>query len=82
MKQKDPWAIIAHGSCCIAGLPCYRSFLVASGPGIIGVAPSCNAKWTTPEEVPAAMLYLCSDDAKQVNGVRVAMYGGKPKHNV
>ncbi len=34
-----------------------------------------NAKWTTPEEIAAAMLYLCSDDAHVVNGARIPLYG-------
>lgn len=33
------------------------------------------ADWTTPEEIAAAILFLCSDDAKMINGVRLAMNG-------
>lgn len=35
-----------------------------------------NASWTTPEEIAKAILYLCSDDAKMVNGTRLPLYGG------
>ena len=35
-----------------------------------------NAKWTTPEEIAAAILYLCSDEAHTVNGARIPLYGG------
>ena len=34
-----------------------------------------NASWTTPEEMVAAMLYLCSDEASVVNGTRIALTG-------
>jgi NAD(P)-dependent dehydrogenase (short-subunit alcohol dehydrogenase family) len=34
-----------------------------------------NASWTTPEELVAAMLYLCSDEASAVNGVRIPLTG-------
>lgn len=34
-----------------------------------------NASWTTPEEIAAAMVYLCSDEAQSVNGARLALYG-------
>ena len=34
-----------------------------------------NANWTTPEEITAAILYLCSDEARVVNGERLALYG-------
>jgi len=27
-----------------------------------------NASWTTPEEISAALLYLCSEEANRVNG--------------
>ncbi len=36
-----------------------------------------NASWTTPEEILAAIIYLCSDAAQQVNGVRLPLYGGQ-----
>jgi NAD(P)-dependent dehydrogenase (short-subunit alcohol dehydrogenase family) len=40
-------------------------------------APSSkNANWTTPEEITAAILYLCSDDARKVNGARLPLHGG------
>jgi len=35
-----------------------------------------NAAWTTPEEIAAAMLYLCSDEAAPVNGARLPLVGG------
>ena len=34
-----------------------------------------NASWTTPEELVAAMRYLCSDEASAVNGVRIPFTG-------
>lgn len=34
-----------------------------------------NASWTTPEEITAAMLYLCADEAGAVNGARIPLYG-------
>jgi len=34
-----------------------------------------NASWTTPEELDAAMLYLCSNEASVVNGARIALTG-------
>lgn len=34
-----------------------------------------TAAWTTPEEITAAILYLCSDEARMVNGVRLPVYG-------
>jgi len=34
-----------------------------------------NASWTTPEEIAAALLYLCSDEANRVNGARIPLYG-------
>ena len=37
---------------------------------------SKNASWTTPEEITAAILYLCSEDGKVVNGARLPLYGG------
>lgn len=35
-----------------------------------------NSHWTTPEEITSAILYLCSDDARVVNGARIPLYGG------
>ena len=35
-----------------------------------------SATKTTPEEIAAAMLYLCSDEAGTVNGARIPLYGG------
>jgi NAD(P)-dependent dehydrogenase (short-subunit alcohol dehydrogenase family) len=35
-----------------------------------------NASWTTPEEISAAILYLCSDEARVINGARIPLYGG------
>ena len=34
-----------------------------------------NAPWTTPEEIVATILYLCSDEAAPVNGVRIGLDG-------
>lgn len=34
-----------------------------------------NAAWTTPEEICAAVFYLCSPEAAQVNGARIPLYG-------
>jgi NAD(P)-dependent dehydrogenase (short-subunit alcohol dehydrogenase family) len=36
---------------------------------------SKNANWTTPEEITAAILYLCSNEARMVNGARIPLYG-------
>ncbi len=33
-----------------------------------------NAAWTTPEEIAAAILYLCSDEAGAINGARLPLY--------
>src|SRR5690349_359918 len=35
-----------------------------------GAPSSSNADWTTPEELVAAMRFLCSDEAGLVNGAR------------
>ena len=34
-----------------------------------------NASWTTPEEISAAVGYLCSEAAHVVNGARIPLYG-------
>ncbi len=34
-----------------------------------------NASWTTPEEIAAMILYLCSEEARVVNGARIPLYG-------
>ncbi len=34
-----------------------------------------NASWTTPEEIGAAIMYLCSDEARMVNGARIPLHG-------
>jgi NAD(P)-dependent dehydrogenase (short-subunit alcohol dehydrogenase family) len=34
-----------------------------------------NATWSTPQEIMAAIHYLCSENARGVNGARVALYG-------
>lgn len=34
-----------------------------------------TASWTTPEEIAAAILYLCSGEAGMVNGARIPLYG-------
>jgi len=31
--------------------------------------------WTTPEEIASAIVYLSSEDAKQLNGIRLPLYG-------
>jgi NAD(P)-dependent dehydrogenase (short-subunit alcohol dehydrogenase family) len=39
-------------------------------------APSTeNASWTTPEELASAIIYLLSDDAGTVNGVKIPLFG-------
>ena len=35
-----------------------------------------NTAWTTPEEIASTIVYLCSEDAKLVNGARIPLYGG------
>lgn len=35
-----------------------------------------NAAWTTPEEIVAAFLHLCSDEAGMTTGARIPLYGG------
>lgn len=34
-----------------------------------------TTSWTTPEEIAATILYLCSDEAQVVNGARIPLYG-------
>jgi NAD(P)-dependent dehydrogenase (short-subunit alcohol dehydrogenase family) len=34
-----------------------------------------NSAWTSPEEISAAILYLCSEAAGAVNGARLPLYG-------
>ena len=34
-----------------------------------------TAAWTTPEEIASMILYLCSDEARVVNGARIPLYG-------
>lgn len=36
---------------------------------------AANAFWTTPEEIAAAILYLCSQEAGAINGARLPLYG-------
>ena len=35
-----------------------------------------NAQSSTPEEIAATIMYLCSDEAHTVNGARIPLYGG------
>ncbi|MBI3159371.1 MAG: SDR family oxidoreductase [Chloroflexi bacterium] len=35
-----------------------------------------NANWTLPEELAAAMLYLCCEEAGTINGARIPLFGG------
>jgi len=35
-----------------------------------------NASWTLPEEIIAAFEYLCTDEARVVNGARIPLLGG------
>jgi 3-oxoacyl-[acyl-carrier protein] reductase len=37
--------------------------------------PKGAGTWTTPEEISAAIRYLCSDEAGSVNGARIPLYG-------
>lgn len=34
-----------------------------------------NRNWTSPEEISATLLHLCSDDAGTINGARIPLYG-------
>ncbi|OGO28357.1 MAG: hypothetical protein A2W33_10485, partial [Chloroflexi bacterium RBG_16_52_11] len=34
-----------------------------------------NTTWTTPEEIASTIVYLCSEEAKMVNGARIPLYG-------
>jgi len=34
-----------------------------------------NASWTTPEEIAATIMHLCSDEAGVINGARIPLYG-------
>jgi len=34
-----------------------------------------NASWVTPEEMAATIEYLCSDEARRINGARIPLYG-------
>ncbi len=36
---------------------------------------SKNSFWTTPEEISGTILYLCSNEAKTINGARIPLYG-------
>jgi NAD(P)-dependent dehydrogenase (short-subunit alcohol dehydrogenase family) len=35
-----------------------------------------NRSWTQPEEIAAAILHLCTEEAAMINGARLPMYGG------
>ena len=34
-----------------------------------------NAEWTTPEEISATLLHLCSQEAGTINGARIPLFG-------
>lgn len=34
-----------------------------------------NASWTTPEEITASLLHLCSEEAGMINGARIPLFG-------
>jgi NAD(P)-dependent dehydrogenase (short-subunit alcohol dehydrogenase family) len=34
-----------------------------------------NASWTTPEELAASIVFLCSDEAAAINGARIQLHG-------
>lgn len=34
-----------------------------------------NRSWTTPEEISATLLHLCSEEAGMINGARIPLYG-------
>jgi len=36
-----------------------------------------NRSWTTPEEIVAALLYLCSDEGQAVSGARIPLHGSE-----
>ena len=35
-----------------------------------------NASWSSPEEISATLLHLCSDEAGMINGARIPVFGG------
>lgn len=37
-----------------------------------------HSSLTSPEEIAAAVMYLCSDEARMVNGARIPLYGADP----
>ncbi len=37
---------------------------------------AANLGWTTPEEITATLLHLCSDQAGTINGARIPLHGG------
>ena len=39
-------------------------------------APKSAGSWTTPEEIAAAVLFLCTDAAGAINGARIPLHGG------
>ena len=51
-------------------------------PSIIDTEPNREAmpkadfsKWPKPEQIARVVLFLCSDDAKLINGAQVPVYG-------
>jgi NAD(P)-dependent dehydrogenase (short-subunit alcohol dehydrogenase family) len=35
-----------------------------------------SANWTTPEEIAATLLHLCTKESSMINGARIPLYGG------
>ena len=46
-------------------------------PANIGSMPDeDSSKWVTPEEIAEAIIFLCSDRGKSINGICIPMFGG------
>ena len=65
-------AFLASGIAC--GLTMTREFFPETTPQSAIV--SLPYPGATPEEIVAAMLYLCSEDANLINGAVIPLYGG------